>query len=220
MKVVLLGCTGFIGSSLYVSFQNLTEQMVIEGFNSSTLDLTQPSFVEKLGRILNEQTILVVVSRSRKKDQTGAFNEDIQIASHLARSIERQKIRKCVYLSSNSVVEIFGDGRERRDYLFIHDLSDIVLRFLSGEKTGIYNLGTGTRYSFQQILDFLKNISEAKFETVSLSRERIHVDCHFEITKLLQAFPDLKFTSLEEGLREAFLSFKEQILSELQNGRN
>jgi len=63
-KVVILGNSGFIGSSLE---KDLKEGggIQVEGLNSSALDLSLRESSEKLTKILNKETILFVFARSR-----------------------------------------------------------------------------------------------------------------------------------------------------------
>lgn len=106
-KVVILGSTGFVGAAL---LQHLREKggLKVEGYHSSTLDLTSPDCADRLCEVVDAQTILIVAARSRRRgDSFEAFGEDIAIATNVARLLSRRRLKKCLYFSTLSV---YGDG--------------------------------------------------------------------------------------------------------------
>ena len=103
IKIVILGCTGFLGGSLFRHFKKTAFQ--VEGYSSSTLDLALPSSIDKLCEILDENTILIVATRNRVEEQhhLNGFNRNILMNQHVAACLERKRIKKCLYFSSDGV---------------------------------------------------------------------------------------------------------------------
>lgn len=61
-------------------------------------------------------------------------------------------------LAGNKTVKLFagtdgyGDGEQRRDFIFVDDIVDVNLFFLDHpEKSGIYNVGTGHSHTFNEV---------------------------------------------------------------------
>jgi len=54
---------------------------------------------------------------------------------------------------SNSLIQIFEDGKESRDFIFVDDVVDATWRFISEERdlSGRYNVGTGERSTVLQV---------------------------------------------------------------------
>lgn len=50
---------------------------------------------------------------------------------------------------------IFGDGRGERDYVYVGDVADAVTSSFTGDRTGVYNIGTGVATSVNQLVEEL-----------------------------------------------------------------
>lgn len=54
-------------------------------------------------------------------------------------------------IKENKKIEIFGDGSQTRDFIFIDDVVDIILKSIKSDKSGIFNFGTGKPFSIIQL---------------------------------------------------------------------
>lgn len=61
-------------------------------------------------------------------------------------------------LVSGEPITIFGEGDASRDYLFVDDAADAVLRAIESEVTGPVNVGTGKGASIHELVDILMEI--------------------------------------------------------------
>jgi UDP-glucose 4-epimerase len=280
-KVVILGNSGFIGAALEKDLKGKGE-IRVEGFNSSALDLSLKESSENLAKILNKETILFILSRSRKKqNKIDGFQHNILIDQSIARCLEKTPIKKCLYFSSisvygeavtnseikentpvdpstlygitkyagekllqitaqktgfpllilrcckvfgpkksdiisygpdqfintiskNSKLALFGDGEEKRDYLFIKDLIGIVKQLAFGEEKGVLNLASGNSYSFKEIALLLRKITNKGFNEICRERLIPVVHQRFVVEKLLKICPGFVFTDFEKGLQETW----------------
>ncbi|AMV25618.1 dTDP-glucose 4,6-dehydratase [Gemmata sp. SH-PL17] len=103
-------------------------------------------------------------------------------------------------------VQVFGDGSEVRDYLFVRDLAEITAALAFNGSPGVYNLATGQSHSFRQLWAHLRALVGRPFEVVSVPRDRARTDQTFDIARLRAALPDLRFTPLEKGLADTVAS--------------
>jgi UDP-glucose 4-epimerase len=100
-------------------------------------------------------------------------------------------------------IVLFGEGEERRDHVYIEDVAELVARVLYRRSTGVLNLATGEVHSF---MDLAKKISggKSKIKTSPRSGPMPHNGYRpFDIATCRAAFPDFRYTPLEEGLRRA-----------------
>jgi len=103
-----------------------------------------------------------------------------------------------------SQLKLFGDGSEKRDFLFLEDLVKLTEKFIFNNCEGIYNIGTGNSSSFIKIVETLQKITKKDCPIIESERNIPKIDQKLDITKLLDLFPDYTFTSLEQGLRKSY----------------
>jgi UDP-glucose 4-epimerase len=112
-------------------------------------------------------------------------------------------------LRDGGTPKIYGDGRQTRDYVFVGDVVDAVLR-ATGHGGGVYNVGTGDETS---VLELYRAIVAA----TDVEREPEHVDARLgelqrSVLDAAAAERDLGWrahTSLDEGLRATWTWVKE-----------
>jgi nucleoside-diphosphate-sugar epimerase len=95
-------------------------------------------------------------------------------------------------------IVLFGEGEERRDHVYIGDLAELGARVIYRRSIGVLNVATGRVHSFREIAH--------KFSTRVKGSPRNAPMPHngyrpFDIAALRSAFPDFRFTPLDEGLK-------------------
>lgn len=100
----------------------------------------------------------------------------------------------------NRPIGLWGDGLELRDFVFVDDVTDVILHFLRLDTSGVFNLCTGKSRSFMDIVRALqRDFPKLSFE--SRERTKPQIDQIYAPARLLRLLPaDFQFTSLEDGL--------------------
>lgn len=103
---------------------------------------------------------------------------------------------------SNRAIALFGNGEERRDHVFIDDVSRVAEMVLMHRSTGVLNVATGTSWSFG---DVARAIARLVPGTTVESKPRAGAVTHrsFDVGAIGAAFPGFRLTPLEEGLARA-----------------
>lgn len=121
-------------------------------------------------------------------------------------------------LRQNKPLNIFEDGRESRDFIFVEDVADAIQASFSrhGSLFEVCNIGTGSRTSIMQIATILKNAWGSNSELAVTGDFRVGDirHCYADITKakaLLNFSPKI---SIEHGI-EQFVNW-----AKLQNESN
>ena len=104
----------------------------------------------------------------------------------------------------NETITLFGEGEEKRDHVFVEDIAEIVAQTAIHSSVGSLNATTGQVWSFREIASIVVEL------TGSSSRiqgsQRVGAMPHdglrtFDNAAIFDAFPNLKLTLLERGLK-------------------
>ncbi len=119
-------------------------------------------------------------------------------------------------------VTIYGDGSQTRDFIFVEDLCQAILLALDDNvQSGVYNVGTGTMVSVNELLETMESILGRSLEREHLPARRgeaKHVCLDIDKARELLGF-DPKF-SLEEGLNKTYDWFRTTVASEKSGDRS
>ena len=70
------------------------------------------------------------------------------------------------HLKSGTPMEIWGDGKTLRDYLYIDDLVEGVTQAQQQDCTGTFNIGTGIGYSVDELIDLAQLVTGRELSIV------------------------------------------------------
>jgi len=100
-------------------------------------------------------------------------------------------------------IVLFGEGEERRDHVYIEDVAEIVVRVLLRRSAGVLNIATGEVHSFRSIAEKIAKLSGKPVAIMCSPRSGSmpHGGYRpFDIAECCAAFPDFRYTPLEQGL--------------------
>ena len=106
---------------------------------------------------------------------------------------------------SDKPIELFGQGEEQRDHVFIDDVAELLYLSLLHRSYGILNITTGEVVSFYdiatQLTQLLDKPIEIKFRPRNMPMPHNGYRA-FDNTVCQQAFAAFQFTTLPEGLKK------------------
>ncbi|MBD3389659.1 NAD-dependent epimerase/dehydratase family protein [Candidatus Micrarchaeota archaeon] len=102
-------------------------------------------------------------------------------------------------------IEIYGDGRQERDFIYIADVVEANMLALEYGDFGIFNVGTGNAYSLNQVMGLIEKLAGKKIKTKNIPNP---IDDYVEHTLADTAKAEklLGFraeTDLETGIRKS-----------------
>jgi len=100
-------------------------------------------------------------------------------------------------------ITLFGEGEERRDHIHIDDVARLARLVLAHRSRGALNIATGVSTSFREIAEKVVSLSGKRVEIRGTPRQNPITHRHFDITDCLKAFPQFRYTPLQEGLTRA-----------------
>jgi len=100
----------------------------------------------------------------------------------------------------------FKDGEQLRDFIFVKDVVDVLFFLMRrGNKSGIYNLGTGKARTF---LD----LARATFHAMDIPENIVYIDTPEDIRQKYQYFTEARMDKLRStGYDEAFYTLEEGV---------
>lgn len=105
----------------------------------------------------------------------------------------------------NEPLQIWGDGKGKKDYIYVEDFVDILFRLLDkGVSNQVINIGSGTLLSVNDIAKAIRNIVPT-FEAIYTDAQKFDAS-HFElnIDKLMTLIGEYNFTPVAEGLSKTY----------------
>lgn len=97
-------------------------------------------------------------------------------------------------------ITLFGGGEETRDHIHVKDVAEVTLRSLLHKSSGILNVATGASKSFYEVAETVVRQFDNGVEVITTSRANPITHRHYDVTNLIKAFPDFRFTDLESGI--------------------
>lgn len=104
------------------------------------------------------------------------------------------------HIMNNNKIKIWGDGSSIRDFLYISDLINFLIKAIKKNITGIYNVGSGIGVSLNHVIDLIENISGIKADVEYCPHRKFDVkDVILDISKAKKDLDWNPIISLQDG---------------------
>src|SRR5664279_3766134 len=111
---------------------------------------------------------------------------------------------------------IYGDGEQTRDFTYIEDVVDLVIKASKAPNVAgkVFNAGNGNRYSLNQIWDLLQKIEGVEIPALyGPSRAGDVRDSQADTTAAVRDLGHAPRFTIEEGLRRTLEWYRESLVS-------
>jgi UDP-glucose 4-epimerase len=98
------------------------------------------------------------------------------------------------------VVQLFGEGEETRDHIYIDDLVQAIAQLSLRGEGGLVNVATGTSVSFRTVAETLRRLADDDCQIVTTPRRNPVTHRRFDVSRLHAILPEWRPTPLEAGL--------------------
>jgi len=119
-------------------------------------------------------------------------------------------------LEARKALTLFGDGTAERDYVYINDAAYCMASSCDrlGD-TAVYNLGTGTATSLNQLVALLRLICDRKFELNKVMARPTDIQSvSLNSEKLLSMLPNFRWMELKTGLEKCWERARDQSIDQ------
>ncbi len=107
------------------------------------------------------------------------------------------------------------EGRQKRDFLFVDDFVDLILKILNKKKfsSGIYNVGYGKPINVKNVIQLIRNLiksGEPNFGKVKMRKDEV-MKLYPKINKVKKCFNWRPTTTLKSGIRKTIKYYKKKM---------
>ena len=106
--------------------------------------------------------------------------------------------------------EVWGDGEQTRDFVYVEDFVKCILASAETDYTGIVNVGTGKSVSFKELLQIIKETLETDIDPIFIPKEKNYVEHLKADTTLMEKVLGVKPLSPQEGIKKFIKYLKDQ----------
>jgi UDP-glucose 4-epimerase len=113
----------------------------------------------------------------------------------------------------DETIEIWGDGKIERDYIYIKDAVNALIKSLDADTNDrIFNLGSGVGYSLNDILEIIEKVSGKKAKVIYKEKRNIDVPVNILDNKLISETLNWKpETDIVTGIEKTYEYLKKEI---------
>ena len=97
-------------------------------------------------------------------------------------------------------IALYGDGEELRDHVYVEDAARVIADLVAAGQRGVFNLATGVSLPYTRWVEIIRACLGQAVEVVHRPRTRPRYDQQFDISRLRQALPGLRFTEPHEAM--------------------
>jgi nucleoside-diphosphate-sugar epimerase len=104
------------------------------------------------------------------------------------------------------VLTIYGDGMQKRDYIFVEDLAEamVLASMIVDSQHQVFNIGSGVGVTFKEMVNSIADISGSKISHVEWPKDRYLVETGDYVTDILHLCSKIKWEpkiELLEGIK-------------------
>jgi len=110
-------------------------------------------------------------------------------------------------LMKNKTCTIYGDGKQTRDFVFVKDVAEAIVKALGKTKSKSYNIGSGKETSVNQLFNMLHKLIGKGKKRHSPPRTGDIRNMVYNISKAKKELKWAQKTSLAKGLKETIAWF-------------
>jgi UDP-glucose 4-epimerase len=101
---------------------------------------------------------------------------------------------------------LYGDGSQERDFVYIDDVINAIIRSAEIDFSGIINVGTGVPTSFSKVIQLIQKTIDNKVEPIYIKKESGYVESLAADTTLMKKLLNVESISIEDGI-ERFIKY-------------
>jgi UDP-glucose 4-epimerase len=107
-------------------------------------------------------------------------------------------------------ISLGGEGEETRDHVYIDDAVALLKSIVMRRSTGMLNVVTGHSVSFRSVAESVAAMAGRGVAIQPTPRQSPITHRSFDIVNLIRAFPNMRFTPMQEGIAATIAAMSEK----------
>jgi UDP-glucose 4-epimerase len=112
-----------------------------------------------------------------------------------------------VTLFLNSMVKgenpvVYGDGTQSRDFVYIDDVVDSIIRAAENKFTGVVNIGSGRAHNFNEVIGLINEVLGKNIQPTYISKPTKYLERTLAETRRMRELLKVHPSDLKEGLQK------------------
>jgi UDP-glucose 4-epimerase len=113
----------------------------------------------------------------------------------------------CSDFINKGMITVYGNGKQKRDLVFVEDVAKVLSLAVERNLEGIYNVGTGKSYSILDLISILEKISGKKCKILFRKQDKSKVNkISYSVEKIEKEARWLPEMMVEEGIKLVYKS--------------
>jgi len=198
------------GQNLQATF-NLLEEFANSGANkfihASSISVRHPDNFYSLGKLFEEE-----LARLYQKE-TGKKIISLRIAAPYGPG---QNIMTVVPLFiknaiNNKPIVVFGSGQRRQDFIFVTDVAEAILKAMTSQVSGVYDIGGGESVSTLGLAKIIIKVARSKSKIIFKGKDaQEHYRLKIDLSQAKKGIGFLPRISLKEGI-EKYIEYLKKV---------
>lgn len=113
---------------------------------------------------------------------------------------EISTVSKFACAALNGKITIFGEGKDKRDFILVDDLHKIIKAAIENKTSTTMNIATGESYPMKEIAQMIVTAGKLSCPIEYSLKEGNFYDLRYDVSLFKEYFPEIRLTSLKEGI--------------------
>lgn len=119
---------------------------------------------------------------------------------------------------SDKKINIYGDGKNVRNYIYVKDVAELLSCSVNSDMSSsdIFNLSSNDTLSINELVTIMQSVISEKFDIIySQNRQSDNLAIKLDNTKIVNAYPNFRFTQIEDGILKTYQFIKKATINQL-----
>ncbi|MCK5603573.1 NAD-dependent epimerase/dehydratase family protein [Candidatus Pacearchaeota archaeon] len=97
---------------------------------------------------------------------------------------------------------VYGNGTQSRDFIYIDDIVESIIRSVEKDVLGVINVGVGKSHNFNEVIEYINTLLNKDIRPIYIDKPVNYLEITLADIKKMKRLLDINPSSLEKGLQK------------------